>query len=333
MTQLSTAGLLPRGGLRMTPARRLTLALGVPLVLALIAWTGFNVVTLVSQASFPVSYTVLAHDGQVNVGLNSGNITVLRGQGGTSRLTGTVQYTLFRPSVSMSTPGGRTQVGVNCNFSVGNCGLNATLAVPAQTAVTVSSGGGDASVSGLDAPVTLTSQGGNLAASDLKGDLHLDSGGGDLAGSDLSGDNLVLSAEGGNITANNVQGDLQLDTGGGDLAGSGMVGRLLVSTEGGNIDENDVAVSTVNAQSGGGDVTLTFAQAPTNVQITADGGNVTIILPPGSAKYDILTPGTDGGNVSYPDGLASSSSRNMITVNSGGGDVSITQGPAGLSAP
>ena len=60
--------------------------------------------------------------------------------------------------------------------------------------------------------------------------------------------------------------------------------------------------------------------------------NVTIVVPPGSTRYNV-SASTDGGNVSYPDGLASSSSRNMITVNSGGGDVSITQGPAGLSAP
>jgi hypothetical protein len=288
MTQLSTTGLLPRGGLRMTPARRLTLAFGVPVVLALIAWTGFNIVTLVGHTSFGVSYAVPVQGGQVNVGLNGSNVTVSQVPGAAARLTGTVEYTLFRPSLSMSTVAGTDQLNLSCGISVGNCGMNTALDVPARTAVTLSTGGGDASISGFDVPVTMNLQGGNLEASDLKGNLHV-------------------------------------DTGGGDVAGSGMAGSLAATTEGGNIAEIAVTAPTVNVESGGGDVTLTFTQVPTNLQITAEGGNITVILPPGAAKYNILTPGTDGGNASYPDSLVSSSSHNVISVNSGGGDISIGQ--------
>src|SRR5208282_4974178 len=160
-------------------------------------------------------------------------------QGGTPRLTGTVQYTFVRPAVTETTKAGSTQIALDCHISLGNCGMNATLDVPARTALTVSTGGGDASVSGLDAPITLNLQGGNLTASDLRGNLQLDTGGGDVTGSGLAGD-LVFSTEGGNITANNFQGDMRLDTGGGDLIGTGMAGTAVVSTEGGNIDENDV---------------------------------------------------------------------------------------------
>ncbi len=78
--------------------------------------------------------------------------------------------------------------------------------------------------------------------------------------------------------------------------------------------------------SGGGDVTLAFTQAPQNLQITAEGGNVTVILPPGSTTYDISTPDTEGGNVSYPSSLVSSTSSHKITIDSGGGDITISQG-------
>jgi hypothetical protein len=327
MTQLSTTSpVTSPGRLRMTPGRRVTLAIGVPLVLSLIGWAGFSLVALVGQASFPVSYAIPVHDGQVNVGLNGSNVTVFQGQGGTARLTGTVQYTFFRPAVTATTTtAGSTQVAVDCHISVGNCGMNATLDVPARTALTASTDGGDASVSGLDAPITLNLQGGNLTASDLRGNLKLDTGGGDVSGSELTGD-LVFATEGGNVTANDFQGDLQLDTGGGDLSGSGMAGQVAVITEGGNINENAVTAPTVTAQSGGGDVTLTFTQPPTNLQITAEGGNVTVVLPVGSTTYDISTPGTDGGNVSYPASLVSSSSPHVITINGGGGDINITQG-------
>jgi predicted secreted hydrolase len=40
----------------MTWARRLTLAIGVPLAITLIGWTGFSVVALAGQGSYQVSY-------------------------------------------------------------------------------------------------------------------------------------------------------------------------------------------------------------------------------------------------------------------------------------
>ena len=49
-----------------------------------------------------------------------------------------------------------------------------------------------------------------------------------------------------------------------------------------------------------------------------------MILPPGDTKYDISTPDTQGGNVSYPSSLASSASHRAITVDSGGGDITIS---------
>ena len=50
-----------------------------------------------------------------------------------------------------------------------------------------------------------------------------------------------------------------------------------------------------------------------------------MILPPGDTKYDISTPDTQGGNVSFPSALASPTSHYAITVDSGGGDITITQ--------
>jgi DUF4097 and DUF4098 domain-containing protein YvlB len=179
-------------------------------------------------------------------------------------------------------------------------------------------------VSGFSGGMTLRAEGGNIAASNLAGDLRLDTGGGDLTGSGLNG-TLQFSTEGGNIDASNLDGPMRLDTGGGDLTANGLTGDLQVFTEGGNMDGNAVASRQVNAQSGGGDVTLVFTFPPTSLQITTDGGNVTVILPPGNTRYDILTPDSDGGNVSYPATLVNSRSPDAITVDSGGGDISITQ--------
>ena len=79
--------ILPASGtLRMTPARVLTLAIGVPVILALIGWTGFSFVSQAARASFPVSYAMGVQDGQLTVGVSSADITVRQGVGSSARL-------------------------------------------------------------------------------------------------------------------------------------------------------------------------------------------------------------------------------------------------------
>jgi DUF4097 and DUF4098 domain-containing protein YvlB len=81
----------------------------------------------------------------------------------------------------------------------------------------------------------------------------------------------------------------------------------------------------VAMDSGGGDVTLSFAQVPQNVTITSEGGNVTVILPPGGTQYAISTPDMQGGNSTYPVSLDNANSKHKITIDTGGGDVTISQ--------
>ena len=238
------------GRLRLTPARVLTLVLGVPLVLALIGWLGFTTVALVGQASYHVSYVIPVTGGQLVAGVGGSNVTLRQGPGQTAHLTGSVQYDLIRPGLSESTGPNGTSLDVRCRIPVGSCGLNATLEVPAQTAVTLSSGGGD------------------LTASDLTG-----------------------------------------------------IGKF--STSGGDITGNDLAAPSVNADSGGGDVTLVFAKPPANLDITSDGGDITVLVPHGATTYHI-TGSADGGNdsESVP---TSALSHNTISVESGGGDITIAE--------
>ena len=209
----------------------------------------------------------------------------------------------------------------------GDCGMNASLDVPARTAVTLWSNGGDIAASGLSSGVALSAAGGNITATNLAGDVQLDTGGGDLTADALTG-TLLINAEGGNVNAGNwaTTGTMRVDTGGGDFTANGLTGDLLLAAEGGDIQANGVACAAASISSGGGDVTLAFSQAPQSLQITAEGGNVTVILPPGNTTYDISAPDTQGGNVSYPSSLASSASHRAIIIDSGGGDITISKG-------
>jgi hypothetical protein len=337
MTFMSTTGQSPAppagaagafGALRMTPGRWVALAIGVPVALALIGWTGFSLVAATARGSYPFSLPVPVQDGQVAVNVTAGNITLRPGSGGAAQLTGTVQYGLIRPSIMENTTPTGTNLGVNCGgIGSGNCGVSASLDVPARTAVTLWSNGGDIQASGFSSGVTLWAEGGNVTASNLAGDLRLDTGGGDLTSTGLTGA-LTIGTEGGNVNAGDwvSSGTMYIDTGGGDLTADGLTGNLQVAAEGGNVYATGVASEVADVDSGGGNVTLTFTKVPQNLRIAAEGGTVTVVLPPGGTKYDISTPDTAGGNVYYPSSLFSSKSPHTITIDSGGGDITVSQG-------
>jgi hypothetical protein len=326
MTLTPAAG-APRasGNLPMTPARWVAVALAVPVAIALIGWTGFSLITAVSRASYPFSYPVEVHNGQVAVNVNEGDVTLRQAFGAAARLTGTVQYGLVRPGINESTTASGTSVGINCDGIASDCGMDATLVVPARTGVSLASYGGDVAISGWAGQLALSTAGGNVNAGNLTGTVQIVTSGGDVTASALSG-NVQISTEDGNINAADLAGTVRLDTGGGDLTTNGLSGNVQISTEDGNVNGNSVSSPQLTIVSGGGDVSLVFAQPPTNLNITAEDGNINLVLPPGATKYDISTPNTDGGNVNYPSSVYSSTSQRVIDLNSGGGDISISQG-------
>jgi len=270
--------------LRMTPGRWVTLAIGVPIALALIAATGFSIVTAIGQGSFPVNASIPVQDGRLVASTGGGDITVHQEQtrSATARLVGTVQYSLVRPRLTISGDG----VHLDCRLLTGNCGLNATLDVPPDTVVNLASEGGNMQVNGIDRAVTLSSDGGDVAVSSVGGIADVTTGGGNLTASDLGS-------------------------------------TLRFSTDGGDVNGNGLFAPQVTTYSGGGNVNLVFTRAPANLSITSDGGDINIVLPPGSTSYAI-TSSTDGGDYSHQVPTSKSSSH-TITVDSGGGNVSIAE--------
>src|SRR6266478_3855195 len=118
MTTLPTPGATspprPPAALRMTPGRWVTLAIGVPIAIAFIGWSGFSLVADIGQASFPVSTTIPVEHGRLVASTGGGDITVHQDQatGGPARLTGTVQYSLLRPRLTVTDNG----VSLHCRL-------------------------------------------------------------------------------------------------------------------------------------------------------------------------------------------------------------------------
>jgi len=254
--------------LPLTRARRAALAIGVPLCLIFTAYTGLSLVAGVGQGHFPVSYAFPAGTGNANVSVSGGDVTVRQAAGTGAQLTGTATYSLIRPHLTTRHTSSGVSIAYHCVIPAGNCGLDATLTVPARMATSVSTGGGDATAVGTTG-------------------------------------NVMLSTGGGDVTVDRVSGVLSLSTGGGTIHGTA------------------ITATQVTAHSSGGDIEIVFTQVPRDVQVDTGGGNVTIVVPPGSTQYHV-TANTGGGNVTESVPL-NTSSPNVITAASGGGDITISQ--------
>jgi hypothetical protein len=260
----------------------------VPVVLAVIVGNAYSLVQNVGKSSFPVSHTVPLRDDGLTVSLNGGDANV---HGVASPADSARVYGTVRYDLARPAVHFRAgDVGLDCpGIDMGNCSLSATVDAPAGATLTVNSGGGDVSAYGLAASDTLATDGGTLAVTGDTADLTATSGGGDMTVSRVSGARVALSSDGGTITGS-------------------MVTALVVT-----------------AGSGGGDVTLTFTTVPQHVQVNSDGGTVRIVVPYQAQGY-IVNETPDGGTTG---GIGTQSgSPDVITVNSGGGDISVTEQPA-----
>ena len=253
----------PPADLRMTPGRWATLAIGVPIALVLIGWSAFSLVASIGGASFPVSATIPLQNGRLVADTGGGDITVHQGQvsDGTARLTGKVEYSLVRPTFTVSGSG----ISLHCRLPTGNCGLNATLDVPSHTAVDLNTGGGNMQVTGIQGNVTLDSAGGNVTASGLGGVLDFGTSGGDVDGSGLFSPHVTTDSGGGNVT--------------------------LVFTE---------VPDYVKVGSSGGDITIVVPRGNTSYDIksTASGGDYHASVPVNNASPHTIQVDSGGGNIS-----------------------------------
>jgi hypothetical protein len=148
---------------------------------------------------------------------------------------------------------------------------------------------------------------------------------------------VTVTSNGGNITATGIS-DATLQTGGGDLTVDGLTGNVSLNTDnapngpyggGGQVD-GTLAAQNVAVDSGGSNVNLQLTTAPSDLNITTEGGSVTLQLPAGySYRVDNIPEPQSQVQMTGPAQPAaitvttSSSSQYRITVNADGGAVTI----------
>jgi hypothetical protein len=291
---------------RMTGGRRAALIVGVPVCVALVASTAFSLVTSLGEGKYPVNYSVPATTTALTLNV-TGQLTIKPTAARQATLTGTATYSVVRAALAGHTSGGTTTLGYGCAFPTGNCGLDATVTVPATvTTLTANSGGGDATVTGTTGPVKLSTGDGNLSVSHASGPLTLNTGSGSIQVSAVRSPALSASSGDGNIQATGVNSKtIAMNTDSGIIDGSG-----------------GIATATISASSGDGDITITFTSVPSDVRVNTDSGNVTLLLPRNSTAYHI-TANTDQGHVTDGTVPQTSSAAHVITASSGSGDITI----------
>jgi len=148
---------------------------------------------------------------------------------------------------------------------------------------------------------------------------------------------VTVTSNGGNITATGLS-DATLQTGGGNMTVDGLTGNVSLNTDagpngpygnGGNIS-GTAAAQSITADTGGGSIDLQLSTPPANLNVTTEGGNVTLQLPAGySYRVDNVPVSPDEVTNVGPVSPAtitvstSSSSQYRITVNADGGAVTI----------
>jgi DUF4097 and DUF4098 domain-containing protein YvlB len=136
--------------------------------------------------------------------------------------------------------------------------------------------------------------------------------------------NVTLDSSGGDAGISGLGGTANVQTGGGNLTARDLAGVLKFSTSGGDVDGSGLFSPHVTTDSGGGNVTLVFTKVPDYVKIDSSGGDISIVLPPGTASYHI-TSHASGGDYSAPGVPTNDASRHLIQVSSGGGNISIAE--------
>ncbi len=132
---------------------------------------------------------------------------------------------------------------------------------------------------------------------------------------------LVPSRLGATLTASGLAGSLWLENISGDIQAAGITGDTRLQDSFGTIAVTGLAAADVVARNNSGDISLTFTKVPRQVTVTDSFGDITLVLPPGSATYRVATRNSFGSTtVSVPQ---SPTARNVITASNNSGNITI----------
>jgi hypothetical protein len=124
----------------------------------------------------------------------------------------------------------------------------------------------------------------------------------------------------GDVAASGLTGPVTLGAGSGDVSVSRLAGPLSLRTGSGDVTASAVTSDRVVAGTGSGDVSLTFVAAPASVAATTGSGDVTVVVPHGTAYRVSTRSGAGDSTVSVDE---DSHAAGALTARTGSGDITI----------
>ena len=303
---MSTTAPLP-----VTRGRRWILAAGVPLVLAAgvpvgWAWVHAAVKNLAvhDQVGRSVAVSVPVSGGQIRVTDSNGDLSFRTAAGSRIVVRGRLSGSYVHPALHYRATVTGLALDPTCPVQYGPCSAHLAVTGPAGLPVSVSTGFGTLRAAGLSGRIALTDTTGDLTVSRLTGDISLNDSFGELSATGLRGSRV------------------ELDNNSGDIRATGVAGDTRIRGSFGNVTVTGLSAANVTVSNDSGDVTLRFATVPRRVTVTDSFGNITLVLPPGTARYRVEARTTFGGRVvSVPQ---APSAPNVITATNGNGDITIS---------
>ncbi|PZG08825.1 DUF4097 family beta strand repeat-containing protein [Nonomuraea aridisoli] len=111
-----------------------------------------------------------------------------------------------------------------------------------------------------------------------------------------------------------------LTTGSGNLTLRGLTGELKLLVGSGDVDAAGLAGRSLSAESGAGDIELTYASAPDAVELVAGSGDIRLAVPDGA--YDLKSEVGSGDTAVTV--KTDTSSPHKISLQTGSGDVTVS---------
>ncbi len=230
-------------------------------------------------------HLALSPGGEFVLQADGGSVTVTRGNssGAEVVITSNRGDLQSRYTFNFESSPGFARVTARRNGSFWNWGwgwhgsLHFDVTVPAETRLSLKTGGGSIVVSSLRGEEELNTSGGSIDASDIRGNLSANTSGGSINLREVDGD-AVIATSGGSIRVASLDGSLQAHTSGGPIRITGVTGRVEASTSGGSVE-----AVFARGDSRGGD-------------LETSGGSINVRLDP-SVNLNI-DASTSGGSVS-----------------------------------
>lgn len=137
---------------------------------------------------------------------------------------------------------------------------------------------------------------------------------------------LTVKADGGDVTARRLTGPVSVDLAGGDIRLDDLAGDVEVANDGGDLRITESRSDSVKVNVQAGSSLIDFAEPPSNTDIRMTAGDLTVLVPSGSA-YDVDAESVAGSRDVAVD--SDSKAPHEIHARLTAGDLSIRYGSGG----